>query len=146
MIRGLEVGYFEFDVLCPEVLFLLTVVLLDVCRLEILWVLDVVENTAEGGEMIGVVCKLGSASCVDDVPCVHDGIGYFFPTVPAVAVVVVWLRPRGLVYWRLATPGAMAARDFLILLISSVLLLLLLLMLVASGGTACLRYDCCGSP
>jgi hypothetical protein len=85
-------------------------------------------------------------SCVDDVPCVHDGIGYFIPVVPAVVVAVVWLRPMGLVYWRLATLGAMVARDFLILLISSVLLLLLLLTLVASGGMACLRYDCCGSP
>ena len=47
---------------------MLTVVLLDVCRLEILWVLDVVEDTAEGGETIGVVCKLCSESCVDDVP------------------------------------------------------------------------------
>ena len=65
--------------------------------------------------------------------CVHDGIGYFFPVVPVVAIVVVWLRPRVLVYWRLATPGAMATRDFLILLISLVLLLLLLLTLVASG-------------
>ena len=97
-------------------------------------------------EVIGVVCKVCSASCVDDVPCVHDGIGYFFPVVPTVAVVGVWLRPRGLVYWRLATPGVMAACDFLILLISSDLLLLLLLTLVASGGMACLRYNCYGSP
>ena len=113
---------------------MLTVVLVDVCRLEILWVLDVVEDTAEGGETIGVVCKLCSTSCVDDVPCVHDGIGYLFPVVPAVIVVAVWLRPKGLVYWWLATPGAMAARGILILLIYLVLLLLLLLTLVASGG------------
>ena len=125
---------------------MLTVVLLDVRRLEILRVLDVVESPAQGLEAIGVIRKVCSASCVDDVPCVHDGIGYFFPVVPVVAVVAVWLRPRVLVYWRLATPGVMATRDFLILLISSVLLLLLLLTLVASGGTACLRYDCCGSP
>ena len=125
---------------------LLTIVILDVRRLEVLRVLDVVESPAQGLEVIGVVRKVCSASCVNDVPCVHDGIGYFFPVVPAIAVVVVWLRPRGLLYWRLATTGAMAARDFLILLISSVLLLLLLLMLVASGGTACPRYDCCGSP
>ena len=125
---------------------LLTVVLLDVCRLEILRVLDVVVSLAQGLEAVGVVRKLRSASCVDDVPCVHDGIGYFFPVVPAVAVVVVWLRPRGLVFWRLATPGAMAAHDFLILLISSVLLLQLLLTLVASRGTACLRYYCYSSP
>ena len=71
-------------------------------------------------EAVGVVCKLSSASCVDDVPCVQDGIGYLFPVVPAVIVVVIWLRPRGLVYWWLATPGAMGDRDFLILLISLV--------------------------
>ena len=124
---------------------MLTVILLDVCWLEILWILNVVEDSAEGGEAIGVVRKLCSASCVDDIPCVYDGIGYLFPVVPTV-VVAVWLRPRGLVYWWLAVPGAMAARGFLILLISLVLLLLLLLTLVASGGTACLRYDCCGSP
>ena len=125
---------------------MLTVVLLDVRRLEILRVLDVVESPAQSLEAIGVVHKVCSASCVDDVPCVHDGIGYFFPVVLAVAIVVVCLRPRGLVYWRLATPGEMAACDFLILMISSVLLLLLLLTLVASGGMACLRYDCCSSP
>jgi hypothetical protein len=125
---------------------LLTIILLDVCRLEILWVLDVVEDSAKGGEAIGVVHKLCSTSCVDDIPCVHDGIGYLFPVVPVDIVIVVWLRLRDLVYWWLAAPGAMAARGFLILLISLVLLLLLLLMLVASGGTACLMYDYCRSP
>ena len=98
-----------------------------------------------GGEAIGVVSKLCSASCVDDFPCIHDGVGYLFSVMPTV-VVSVWLRPRSLVCLRLATPGAMTARSFLILLISLVLLLLLLLTLVASRGTACLRYDCCGSP
>ena len=125
---------------------MLTVVLLDVCRLEILWVLDVVEDTAEGGETIGVVCKLCSPSCVDDVPCVHDGIGYLFPVVPTVVVVAVWLRARSLICLWLATSRAMTTRSFLILLVSSVLLFLLLLMLVASKGTACLRYYCCSSP
>ena len=114
---------------------MLTVVLLDVCRLEILWVLDIVEDTAEGGETIGVVCKLCSTSCVDDVPCVHNGIGYLFPVVPTV-VVVVWLRARSLICLWLGTSGAMTTRSFLILLVSSVLLFLLLLTLVASGGMA----------
>ena len=77
---------------------MLTVVLLDVCRLEILWVLDVVEDSAEGEEAIGVLCQMRSASCVDDVSCVHDGIGYLFPVAPAIIVVAVWLRPRGLVF------------------------------------------------
>ena len=124
---------------------MLTVVLLDVCRLEILWVLDVVEDSAEGREPIGVVRKLCSASGIDDIPGIHDGVGYLFPVMPTV-VVAVWLRPRSLVCLRFATPGVMTARSFLILLISLVLLLLLLLTLVASGGTACLRYDCCSSP
>ena len=124
---------------------MLTVVLLDVRRLEILWVLDVVEDSAEGGEAIGVVRKLCSASCIHDIPCIHNGVGYLFPVVPTV-VVAVWLRPRSLVCLRLATPGAMTARSFLILLISLVLLILLLLILVASRGTVCLRYDYCGSP
>ena len=70
----------------------LTIVLLDVCRLEILWVLDDVEDTAEGRETIGVVSKLCSASCVDDVPCIHNGIGYLFPIVPTVVVVAVAWR------------------------------------------------------
>ena len=91
---------------------MLTVVLLDVHRLEILWVLDVVESPAQGLEAVGIVRKLCSTYCVDDVPCIHDGIGYLFPVVPTV-VVAVWLGPRGLVYWWLATPGAMVARDFL---------------------------------
>ena len=76
---------------------MLTVVLLDVRRLEILRVLDVVEDSAEGLEAIGVVCKLRSAFCVDDVLCVHYEIGYLFPVMPAVVVVAIWLRPRGLV-------------------------------------------------
>ena len=124
---------------------MLTVVLLDVRGLEILWVLDVVEDSAKGGEAIGVVRKLCSTSCVDDILCIHDGVSYLFPVMPTV-VVAVWLRPRSFVCLRLATPGAMTARSFLILLISLVLLLLLLLMLVASGGMACLMYDCCRSP
>ena len=72
-----------------------TIVLLDVRRLEILWVLDVVENSAEGLEVIEVVCKLQYPSCVDDVPCIHYRVGYLFPVVPAVVVVAIWLRPRG---------------------------------------------------
>ena len=125
---------------------LLTVVLLDVCRLEILCVLDIVEDTAEGREMIRVVCKLCSVSCVDDVPCIHDRIGYLFPIVPTVVVVAVWLRARSLICLWLATSGAVTTRSFLILYVSSIPLFLLLLTLVASGGTACLRYCCCGSP
>ena len=42
------------------------------------------------------------------------------------------LRPRGLDYWWLATPGAVAAHNFLIFLISLVLVLLVQLTLVAS--------------
>ena len=120
--------------------------LLDVRRLGILWVLDIVEDIAEGGETVGVVRKVCSVSCVDDVSCVHDGIGYFFPVVPAIAVVVVWLRPRGLVCRWLATPGSMVACNFLILLVSLILLLQLLLAMMASRSTTCLRYDCCGGP
>ena len=84
--------------------------------------------------------------CVDDVPCVHYGIGYFLPVVPAVVVVTIWLRPRSLVCRWLATPRAIDACDFLILLISLILLLLLLLTMMASRSTTCLRYDCCGGP
>ena len=86
-----------------------------------------------------------SAPCVDDVPRVYYGVGYFFPVL-ATVVVAIRLRPRSLICWRLANLGAMDAYDFLILLISLVLLLLLLLTLVASGGTTCLRYCCCSSP
>ena len=126
---------------------MLTVILLDVRRLEILRVLDVVESLAQGLEAVGVVRRLRSASCVDDLPYVHNGIGYLFPVVPTVVVVVaVWLRARSLICLWLATSGAMTTRSFLILLVSSVLLFLLLLTLVASGGMACLRYCCCGSP
>jgi len=96
--------------------------------------------------MIKIVCKLRSASCIDDVPCVRNGIGYLFSVVPTVVVVAVWLRARSLICLWLATSGAMTTRSFLILLVSLVLLFLLLLTLVASGGTACLRYCCCGSP
>ena len=74
---------------------MLTVVLLDVRRLEILWVLDVVESLAQGLEAVGIVRKLCSASCVDDIPCVHDRIGYLFLVVSTV-VVAVRLRPKGL--------------------------------------------------
>ena len=125
---------------------MLTVVLLDVRRLENLRVLDVVESLAQGLEAVGVVRKLYSASCVDDVPCVHNGIGYLFPIIPTVVVVAIWLRVRSLICLWLATSRAMTTHSFLILLVSLVLLLLLLLTLVASGGTACLRYYCCSSP
>ena len=122
---------------------LLTIVLLDVYGLEILWVLGVVEDSAKGLEAVGVVCKLRSASCVDNVPCVHYGIGYFLPVVPAI-VVATWLRPRILVCRWLATSGAMDPCDFLILLNFFILLLQQLLSVTASEGKACLRYDCCG--
>ena len=112
---------------------MLTFVLLDVRRLEILRVLDVVESLAQGLEAVGVIRKLCSASCVDDVSCVHNGIGYLFPVVPTVVVVAVWLRARSLICLWLATSGAMTTRSFLILLVSSVQLFLLLLTLVASG-------------
>ena len=102
---------------------MLTVVLLDVRGLEILRVLGIVEDSAEGSEVIRIVRKLRSASCIDDVPCIHYGIGNFFPVVPAV-VVATWLRPRSLVCRRLATPWAMDACNFLILLISLVLVVL----------------------
>ena len=125
---------------------MLTIVLLDVRRLEILRVLDVVESLAKGLEAVGVVRRLRSASCVDDVPCIHNGIGYLFPVVPAVVVVAVWLRARSLICLWLATSGAMTTRSFLIILVYSVLLFLLLLTLLASGGTACLWYCCCGIP
>jgi len=69
---------------------LLTVVFLDVGMLEILRVLDVVEDSAKGRELIGVVCKVCSASCVDDIMCINDGVGYLFPVMPTV-VVAVWL-------------------------------------------------------
>ena len=117
---------------------MLTVVFLDICGFEILRVLDVVEDAAEDWEAIGIVCEMCSASCVDDVPCVHYGIGYFLPVLAAI-VVAVRLRPRSLVCWWLTTPGAMTACDFLILLVS----LVLLLTIMAPGGTTCLRYDCC---
>ena len=109
-------------------------------------VLDVVESLAQGLEAVGVVRKLRSASCIDDVLCIHNGIGYLFPVVPTVVVVAVWLRARSLICLWLATSGAMTTRSFLILLVSSVLLFLLLLTLVASRGTACLRYYCYSSP
>ena len=125
---------------------MLTIVLLDVRRLEIRRVLDVVKSLAQGLEAVGVIRKLRSASCIDDVSCVHNGIGYLFPVVPTVVVVAVWLRASSLVCLWLATSGAMTTRSFLILLVSSVLLFLLLLTLVASGGTACLRYCCCSGP
>ena len=124
---------------------MLTVVLLDVRWLDVLWVLDVVEDSAEGLEAIGVVCKLRSVSCVDDVPCVNYIVGYLFPVVLAV-VVAIWLRPMGLVCRWLVTPGSMDACYFLILLVSLILLLQLLLTMMASRSTTCLRYDCCGGP
>ena len=86
-------------------------------RLEILWVLDVVEDSAEGLEAIGVVRKLRSASCINNIPCIHYGIGNFLPIVSVVVVVATWLRPRSLVCRWLAAPGAMKACDFLVLLV-----------------------------
>ena len=83
---------------------MLTVVLLDVRWLEILRVLDIVEDAAEAWA-VRIVCKLRSASCVDDVPCVHNGIGYLFPVVPTVVVAAVWLRARSLICLWLATSG-----------------------------------------
>ena len=91
-----------------------------ICGFEILWVLDVVEDATEGREAIGNVRKVGTASCIDDVLCIHPGVGYFFKVATAV-VVAVWLRPWSLDCWWLSTPRAMTARNFLLLLVSLVL-------------------------
>ena len=77
--------------------------------------------------MIGAVCKMRLASCIDDVPCIHPGVSYFFMVVAA-AVVAVLLRPWSLVCYGLSTSGTMTACDFLLLLVSLVLLLKLTMM------------------
>ena len=68
---------------------MLTVVLLDVGGFEILWVLDIVEDAAEGWEPVKIICKMRLASCIDDFPRIHPGIGYFFMVV-AVTIVVLF--------------------------------------------------------
>ena len=74
---------------------MLTVIFLDVGRFEILWVLDVVEDTAEGWELVGIICKMRLVPCVDDFSCVYPGIGYFFMIVAAAVVVIllIFLNP-----------------------------------------------------
>ena len=101
---------------------LLTVILLDVSRLEVFWVHDVVESAAKGWKPVGIICKMRLASCVDDLPRVHPGIGYFFMVVSA-AVVAVLLVPWSLISCGLSTPRMLAASNFLVLLDSLVLLL-----------------------
>ena len=66
-----------------------TVILLDVGRFEILWVLDVVEDTTEGWEPVGIICKMRLVPCVDDLSCVYPGIGYFFMVVAAAVVAIL---------------------------------------------------------
>ena len=114
---------------------LLTVVFLDVGRHEILWVLDVVENAAEGWKPVGVIYKKRLPSCVDDLPHVQPRIMYFLMVVSAAVVqVAVWLVPWSLICCGLSTPRTLAASNFLLLLIY----LILLLTVVASQGAACL--------
>ena len=115
---------------------LLTVILLDVSRLEVFWVHDVVESAAKGWKSVGIICKMRLASCIDDILCIHPRVGYFFMVVPA-AVVAVLLRPCSLVCCGLSTPRTLAASDFLLLLVS-LILLLLLLAVMASRSAACL--------
>ena len=113
---------------------LLTIVLLDVGRFEVLWVLDVIENATEGWKPIEVIYKMRLASCINDFPCVRPIIGDFFMVV-AVVVVAVLLKPWSLVSCGLSTPRTLAASDFLLLLVSSVLLLLTM---IASRSASCL--------
>ena len=119
---------------------LLTVVLLDVGGFEILWVVDVVEDAAEGWNPVRVICKMRLASCIDDLSSINPGVSYFF-TVAAMVVAAVLLGPWSLVCCRLSTP-TVAASDFLILLVS----LVLLLTVMASRGAARLRCYYRGSP
>jgi hypothetical protein len=114
---------------------LLTIILLDVGGFEILRVLYVVEDVAKGWKPVGLVYKIHLASCIDDQPCIHPGLDYFFMVVVAV-VVAVLLKPWNMVCYGLSTPRTLAASDFLLLLVSSVLLLLLTVM--ASWRAACL--------
>ena len=113
---------------------MLTVVLLNVGRFEILWVLDAVQDTAEGWEPVGTICKMCLAFCVDDLLRVLLRIGYFMVVV--VAVVAVLLKPWSLVSCGLSTPRTLAASNFLLLLDS---LVLLLLTVMASRSATCLR-------
>ena len=99
---------------------MLTVVLLNVGRFEILWVLDVVEDTAEGWEPVRIICKMHLAFCVDDLPRVHLRIGYFM--VVPVHVVVVLLKPWSLVSCGLSSSRTLTASDFLLVLVSLELL------------------------
>ena len=87
--------------------------------------------------MIGSVRKVRSASCVNNVPCIHPGVGYFF-TIEAATFVAVQLRPWSMVCYGLSTPRMLAACDFLLLLVS--LVLLLLLMVMATMRAACLWF------
>ena len=116
---------------------MLTVILLDVSRLEVFWVHDVVESAAKGWKSVGIICKMRLASCVDDLPRVHPGIGYFFMVVSA-AVVAVLLVPWSLISCGLSTPRTLVAGNFLLLLDS---LVLLLLTVMASRSATCLW--CC---
>jgi len=93
-------------------------------------------KTCQDHTLAKLLNNLREVASIDDIPRIHYGIGYFFSV-----VVAVRLRPRVLVCWWLATPGAMIACDFLNLLVSLVLLLQLTMM--ASLGMACLRYYCC---
>ena len=60
-------------------------------------------------------------SCIDDLPCIHPGIGYFFVVV-AVTIVAVLLVPWSLVSCGLSSSGTLTASDFLLVLVSLELL------------------------
>ena len=123
----------------------LTIVLLDVRRLEVLRVLDVVESPAQGLEAIRIIRKLCSASCVDDIPCVNDGNRLPLPCcargcccnlaeAQGLGLLVVG-HPWGDGYSRL--PDPLDFFDFVAPAVADD---------CGLGGTACLRYDYCSSP
>ena len=103
---------------------LLTVILLEVCWLEVFRVLDIGKSAAEGWEAINVVGEAPLTSCIDDLSSVDSRGGYFFIVVTTTIVLAaVWLVPWSLVACGSFAPGALGAGDLLLHLDTLLLLL-----------------------
>ena len=96
---------------------LLTVILLEVCWLEVFWVLGIGKSAAEGWEVINVVGEAPLTSCIDDLSSVDSRGGYFFIVVTmTIVLAAVWLVPWSLVARRAFSPGELGTDDLLLLL------------------------------
>ena len=123
---------------------LLTVILLEVCWLEVFRVLGISKDAAEGWKAISIVRESSLTPSVDYLTYIHYGGCYFLivtaTLIVLAAVLLVWWSWNLVARWTFV-PGALGTGNFLLLLDSLLLLLVVAVMVAWSAAS----LGCCRS-